>query len=222
MLAFFKDNIGLALAIQDYLPVTLFAIGLFFVAKIVAKSNQTAGNLAFIGGGLVTLGGVFKASWKLIQALGGDDIPLLNNSLFVLMSAGFICLSWAFWRRNSHLKTINYWLLPCLLITFFWSIAAYFAFFTESKTWFFILLGATTLANLALLLQLILSSYKHKLWSSFVLLFINFFCIFYLARSSDQSITEQWIKQFANTISQISFLIASFLLYKQTSNTHKQ
>lgn len=214
-----KDEINLPLALQDFMPVTLFAIGLFFVARMISRKNKSAGNLAYFGGVLVTLGGVFKASWKLIQALGGADIPFLNNSLFTLMSAGFICLSWALWKsREDETDAVKLWSVPLILISMFWLIAAYFGFFTESRVWFFILLGATTLANLTLLFQLISRTYKNKLWLALVLFLVNLTVIFILARASDQTVTFQWIKQLINTVSQTSFAIASYILLSKSLN----
>ncbi|NJM52904.1 MAG: hypothetical protein HC846_05625 [Blastocatellia bacterium] len=219
MFILFKDEINLPLAIQDYLPVTLFAVGLFFIAKMISNRNKEAGNLAFFGGVLVTLGGLFKASWKLIQAAGGSDIPFLNNSLFTLMSAGFICLAWAFWKsRQRTTDPIKLWVVPIVLIALFWLVAGYIGFFTESRAWFFILLGATTLANLALLFQLIHQSFRQKLWLAVGLFLINLIVIFLLARSSDQTVTLQWVKQLINTVSQFSFAVASWkLLQNQVS-----
>ena len=212
---FLKDEINLPLAIQDYLPVALFALGLFFVAKMIGAKNDSAGKLAFVGGILITLGGAFKATWKLMQAIGGADISFFNNSLFVLLSSGFIGLAWALWKsRTSENSFAKIWLIPIILTAIVWTSAAYFAFFTESRTWFFLLLGTTTLANLALLLQLIFRSFQNKLWLAVVLFLINLLVIFALARSADQTVTMQWIKQFSTTLAQSAFAFAAFFLLK--------
>ncbi len=216
-LEFMKDEINLTLALQDLMPVAFFAIGLFFVAKMISRENKSAGNLAYFGGILVTLGGVLKSAWKIIQGVGGADFPILNNSLFVLMSAGFICLAWALWKsRESETDAVKLWALPLILIAVFWSIAAYCGFFMESRAWFFILLGATTLANLAMLFQLIFRASKNKLWLAVGLFLINFAVIFVLARASDQTVTFQWIKQLINTVSQASFAVASYILLSKS------
>jgi hypothetical protein len=217
MLLFFKDDINLGLAIEDYLPVILFATGLFFVATFISNRNKQAGILAFFGGVLVTFGGFFKASWKLIQALGGSDIPFFNNSLFVLLSTGFTCVAWALWKsRKAEVNSASLWAIPLILVSVLLTIAGYIGFFTESRAWFFILLGATTVANLALLFQLIFHSYKNKLWLPIGLYVINLLVIFALARSADQTVTMQWIKQIITTISQLSFAIASWMLLKHS------
>jgi hypothetical protein len=212
-----KDEINLPLALQDYLPVTLFAVGLFFVARMIARENKDAGNLAFLGGVLVTLGGFFKASWKLIQALGGEDIPLFNNSLFVLMSAGFICLAWALHRSLKNNSAVWLWAFPLVLIAVFWATAGYFAFFTPSRIWFFILLGATTVFNLWLTGQLIFRAGKNGLWLAVALFAVNVICVLSLSRISDQSVTLQWIKQLINTFSQGAFAVAAYILARYSS-----
>ena len=200
---------------QDFLPVALVAVGLFFVAKMIAGRNAAVGNLAFTGGILVTFGGVFKATWKLIQAVGGADISWLNYSLFVLLSAGFIALAWAVWKsRTMETAIAKIWLPPTILTLILWSIAAYFGFFTDSRAWFFILLAATTLANIALLVQLISRAVKNRLWLVAALYLFNFLVILALARNTDQTVTMQWLKQILTTFAQLSFAVASLIFYK--------
>lgn len=211
------SEISLALALEDFLPVLLFATGLFFVARMTAAQNKTAGTLAYFGGFLVTCGGVFKVSWKLIQAVSGNNFTLLNYSLFVLMSAGFICLAWAFWRSSKkENSTISIWLFPVVLTLIFWAAAAYLGFVKESRAWFFLLLGVTTVFNVWLSAQLILRSAKNKLWFAAALFALNIICAIALSRVSDQTMTLQWIKQIVNTFSQGAFAFAAWNLFKAT------
>ena len=214
----FKDEINLPLAVEDFLPVALFAVGLFFIAKMIAKRNAKAGNLAYLGGILIMLGGVLKATWKLVQAVGGSDIPVLNYSLFVLMSAGFICLAWAFWKSRKSKNSVNeIWTVPLILIAVIWTTAAYIGFLTDSRAWFFLLLGVTTLANIVLLFGLIFRSFQNKLYLAIGLFLVNLIVVFALVRSTDLSVTMQWIKQFINTIAQAAYAVASWLLLQKES-----
>jgi hypothetical protein len=207
----FATKISLPLAVEDYLPILLFAAGLYFVAKKVSETNSLAGQTAFLGGCLVTLGGLCKATWKLIQALGGPDIPVLNNVLFVFLAAGFILVAWAYYRRNAKALGL---LWPLLVSGAVWLVAGYIGFFTTSKAWFFFLLGVTTLGNLALLLQLMANAARQRLWLALALFTINLLVIFALARSADQTVTFQWIKQGITTLAQASFAFASYQLWK--------
>jgi hypothetical protein len=208
-------EISLPLAIEDFLLVIFFAIGLFFIGKMIARECPICGNLAYFGGFLITLGGFLKVCWKLIVAINQTDLAWLNNSLFALMSCGFICLAWAMWRSRKENSPTTYWLIPTLLIIVALGIAGYFAFLTESRIWFFILLGVTTLFNLAVSLQLIFRSFQDQLWLAVGLFIFNLICIFTLAGIGDQTVTLQWIKQTINTFSQASFAFAAWLLYKK-------
>jgi hypothetical protein len=210
-------EISLPLALEDFLLVIFFATGLFFIAKMVSCQSAIGGNLAYLGGFLITLGGFFKVCWKLILAIGEIDVAWLNNSLFALMSAGFICLAWALWRSQKLNNSTNFWVIPTFLIIVTLTVAGYFAFVAETRVWFFILLGATTLFNVAVSLQLISRSFKHKQWLAIGLFLLNLICIFALARMGDQTVTLQWIKQIINTFSQGSFALAAWLLYRATA-----
>ena len=213
----FFAEITLPLALQDFMLVIFFAIGLFFVGKMVARESAICGNLAFFGGFLITLGGFFKVCWKLLVATTGTDVAWLNNSLFVLMACGFICLAWALWRSRKENKAAIFWLVPLVLIILTLGVAGYFAFVKEMRVWFFILLGATTLFNLAVSFQLIFRAAKNKLWLTVALFVFNLICIFTLARMGDQTVTLQWIKQGINTFSQGSFALAAYLLARHTA-----
>lgn len=208
-----KDTISLPLAIEDYLPVIFFAIGLYFVAKMIFRNDESCGRLAYLGGFLITLGGFFKASWKLVQALGGSDIPFLNNSLFVLLSSGFILLAWALWKSRMG-SNRNVWIVPLILILVCLGGAGYLGIIRESRAWFFMLLGVTSLANLIFLLQLMIRSFQNKLWMAIALYLVNLIVIFALSASADQSVTFQWAKQIVTTIAQGCFAYASYLLYR--------
>ncbi len=212
----FISEVSLPLAVQDLMLVVFFAIGLYFVGKMVLRECGICGKLAFFGGILVTLGGFFKVCWKLVVATSQTDIAWLNNGLFAWMSCGFICLAWALWRSRKENNPTIYWLAPTILIILTLGTAGYFAFATETRTWFFVLLGVTTLFNLFFSLQLIFRSFQNKVWLAVALFVFNLICVFSLAGLSDQSVTLQWVKQIIGTLSQGSFAIASWLLYKKT------
>jgi hypothetical protein len=216
-----KDIIDLPLAVQDFMPIALFATGLFFIARMISRKNKMCGILAYFGGLLITLGGSFKAVWKLIQGFGGNDIPVLSNSLFVLLSAGFICVAFALWRSQRRVEAMNLahvWTTPVALVAVAWAVAGYVGFFTNSRAWFFILLGITTSANVALLLQLIYRALKPApIYLAVGLFIVNLIVIFTVAGNSNQDVTFQWFKQAMITLGQASFAIGAWLLLKKGS-----
>jgi hypothetical protein len=207
-----KDQISLPLALEDYVPIILFAVGLVFSSRMIARECNVCGKLAFLGTLLVALGGIFKASWKLVQALGGADIPLLNHSLFILMSAGFVCIAWAAWRSRKENSPVLYVAVPAAVILLSYATAAYFAFARESRAWFFILLGVTTIFNLWLSGQMIWRAMAKGLWLTVALFVFNALCVLALSRISDQTVTMQWAKQLINTASQAAFCYAAWRL----------
>lgn len=209
-------EISLPLALEDILLVAFFSIGLYFIGKLISRESAICGKLAFFGGFLVALGGFLKVSWKLIYAIFQTDFAIFNNGLFAWQTCGFICLAWAMWRCRKENNVATLLAVPIVLIVFFLSIAGYFAFGTETRTWFFVLLGGTTIFNLALIFQLIYRGIKNKILLSVVLYVVNLVCIFTLASIGDQTVTLQWIKQIIGTISQGSFAVASWLLYRNS------
>ncbi|MGJ8686394.1 MAG: hypothetical protein ACSHWQ_02865, partial [Spongiibacteraceae bacterium] len=73
---------SIALALFDYLPVTLSAYGLYYLLKALATVNLHWQRIAILGATLVISGGLLKASWKLIVASMEVDISWMNQSLF--------------------------------------------------------------------------------------------------------------------------------------------
>jgi hypothetical protein len=209
-------EISLTLALQDFMLVAFFAVGLYFVGKMVSSECSVCGKLAFFGGILITLGGFFKVCWKLILATTENDIVWLNNGLFVWLSCGFICLAWALWRSRKDNNPTIYGLVPTVLIVITLTLAGYFAFATETRIWFFVLLGITTIFNLWVSFQLIYRSYQNKLWLAIGLFVFNTICLLSLSRLGDQTVTLQWFKQIIGTFSQGSFAIGAWILFSRT------
>lgn len=208
------SEISLPLAVEDLLLVLFFAIGLFFIAKLVSAESIICGKLAFIAGILITLGGFFKVCWKLIMAITQMDVAWLNNGLFVWLSTGFILLARALWRTKKENSSTVFWLVPLILVAMSLGLAGYFAIVKETRAWFFVLLGITTLFNLFVSAQLIFRAFQNKLWLAAGLFFFNLVCAFTLGGIGDQSMTLQWVKQIIGTFSQASFALGAWLLYK--------
>ncbi len=207
-------EISLPLALQDFMLVAFFAIGLFFVGKIVNDECNPCGKLAFCGGILISVGGFLKVCWKLVMATSESDIGWLNNGLFAWLASGFICLAWALSRSKKTTSPLKLWLVPAVLIVITLGLAGYFAFATETRVWFFVLLGITTIFNLWVSFQLIYRSYQKKLWIGVGLFIFNTICLLSLSRLGDQTVTLQWAKQIIGTFSQGSFAIGAWLLQR--------
>lgn len=81
------------MALEDFVPVILAGGAMFVLARVMVPTENRA--LGLLGATLITLGGLGKASWKLIMAMTSSqtDIAILSDALFPLLATGFICLA---------------------------------------------------------------------------------------------------------------------------------
>ncbi|WP_175401141.1 hypothetical protein WDY80_01510 [Gordonia hongkongensis] len=85
------DQVSVPLALFDYVPVVLGAVGAFLVARRLGAA------LAYIGAAMIFAGGFAKATEKLLSATGIADIPRLADALFPVMGCGFLLLAASAW-----------------------------------------------------------------------------------------------------------------------------
>jgi hypothetical protein len=211
----------LGLAIEDYIPVILSSAGLLLLAQMINRLDKNAGKMAYLGFVLITLGGVFKATWKFTIALTGKDIVWMDNGLFVFLGPGFALMAWALWSAQRVLAKEpvpkNVWLRPLAVIILF-GVGAVSSYFVQGgRTWVFIMLGLTTFSNLAVGILLIRQARQNGLNLVAGLFLFNLVAIFTLsgmARIDPQTIPLQWTEQIINTFSQGSFFYASWCIFK--------
>ncbi len=97
MLYLFRPSVILALL--DYVQVILFAIGMVYLIKYAKRnSTKTALLLVIIGTCIATLAGISKASWKLIFAITGNSVDILNKCTYVWLSN----------RNGFHIRIYDY------------------------------------------------------------------------------------------------------------------
>lgn len=215
------------LALEDFLPVIFSALGLYLLAGMITKMNVDCKNMAYLGFILVALGGLSKATWKLIYALseGQTNIVMMDNALFFFLSTGFIFVSFAliYAQRNLSGKSSpnNVWLVPgvlaiiTLITAFGISITMHDPEREGRQMWFFILLGMTTIFNFLTLGLAINQSRQQKQWLALGLFVVNLSAVIILqglARAAEQTESLQWIEQITNTIAQVGFAYAVWLL----------
>lgn len=205
------------LALVDFLPVAFSAIGLFMLARMSNYVEDGIGKLAFTGAGLITLGGLLKATWKLIVASGGPDVAWMANALFIFMGPGFALMAWAMWccqRVVQGKQRQSLIIVPLVVILLFGGAALFTVIQSpQSRTWNFILLGLTTLGNVIVSVIVIIYSWKQKMKLVSFFFVVNLIAVFTLsglARIPTQTITLQWIEESINTISGAAFLFAAW------------
>jgi hypothetical protein len=217
----------LMMALQDFMPVLLSGVGLAVIAGMIGEMHSPARAMAWFGAGLVFLGGFAKASWKLIMALtlGYQNAVALDNALFLLMAPGFIFLTFALWygqRRYYGARAADarrMWIAPVVLaavtvITAFGvGTALYDPVRTGRQTWYFILLGVTTIMNIAIVVLAVWQCRREGVALGVLLFVFNIVTVLALqgiARGgASTSISLQWIAQGVNTMAQLAFVIAA-------------
>ncbi len=84
-------DFSVPMAIVDFIPVILFAIGGFVLAKSLYRKMRSFEFAALAAGCInVTAAGALKALWKLLYALGVCDFEKLNAMFFPLQTIGFV------------------------------------------------------------------------------------------------------------------------------------
>ncbi|MCO5186210.1 MAG: hypothetical protein M9965_20005 [Anaerolineae bacterium] len=212
----------MGLALEDFVPVILSSLGLFILARMVDQFGRSAGRMAYLGWALITLGGLFKALWKLIMALsnGQTDVAWMDLGLFLWMGTGFTFMAFAVWHAQRIMRgkkaPKNPWLAPIIIVALNGFGAVVVALtMSPADRWRFVFLGLTTIANVALAVLLIVQAYRQHQYGVMGLFVLNIVIVFALsgmARIPDQTIPLQWMEQILNTLAQGAFAVAAWRL----------
>lgn len=206
----------ISLALEDYVPVILFSVGLFLLSKMIAKMDERSGRLAYLATILITLGGLFKASWKLILAATGTEVAWLQDILFVLLTPGFIFLTWAIFSAQQERRAPeSIWVWPLILSLSSLVAAYYISVRIEGRSWVFMLMGVTTIFNVAVSSLVIRQSLQQNMRAIGLLFLLNIVLVFVLggiAFSPEPQLRTGWIEQLTNTISTGAFAFAAWKL----------
>jgi hypothetical protein len=212
----------LSLALVDYLPVAFTALGLFYIVRMVGHVDTERGRVAALGAVLTVAGGLAKATWKLIMALsrGSADLVWLDNSLFILMTPGYILLAYSVWQTMQQVRgraTRDRWRPPLVFIALVFVAAVSLALARpDSPAWERVLLSVMVLATVVTGVLLIVFSFRQRLplpaWL-FILNLVGVFMLNGMARIPEQTIPLQWIEQSINAVAWLAFAYAAARVY---------
>ena len=96
------------MALFDYVPVILYCVSAVIMQRCLYGRMTTGGFAVYCAGTMmVTAGGLFKATWKLLYALGICDFQALNLSFMPFQATGFLLaalalLAYVFSRRGKE------------------------------------------------------------------------------------------------------------------------
>lgn len=187
------------MAIFDFVPNIAFLVGAFYLVKVaVLIKGRPCSRMVMAGSLLVALGGILKATWKLLYAANIADIQFFSQVQFALLSPGFLGLLIAviylarYQSKNTQLAAfaIAPWKLPLLFIMTITSLGAY---------------GILTYI-----------AFRRKIPFAavgFIFAFIGVLLMGGLA-SQTQTVSLQWVEQSINSVANIGFAIGCILLFR--------
>lgn len=206
------DSYTVSLALYDYVPVVLSSLGFLVVARLLRTIDASMGRMGLLGWALITVGGLAKATWKLVLGItdGSVDVRWLDNSLFIFMAAGFVFAAAAIGAALRGRPGGWQWATRINLVVY--ALAGWAAFRVDGRAWFFVLLGVAALANTVAVWLLGRHAWSLGRRRAATLFFVNLVVVLVLpgfARIPDQTIPLQWIEQSTNLVAQVAFFAAA-------------
>jgi len=214
------QDYSLALALFDYLPVVVSALGLYWLARLIGATDTIPAGPPLLAVVLIIGGGLCKASWKLWWVLTGNDLVSLANMLFILMAPGMVLLAMychaaqRCWRGDSTIAHPGR--ITALVIAL-----VYGASFTTSQLdplgrgWFFLLLACASLANITISALLIRFAWLQQQTGTALIFAVSILLILSLsalARISAGSAPLQWLAEILNLLAHGTFALAVWRL----------
>jgi hypothetical protein len=212
------------MALQDYMPVIASSVGLFILARGIATVNAQVSRLAYLGWILVTIGGFSKATWKLVMAASSSQTNLiaLDDAMFFFMGSGFLFMGFALWyaQRAIQEKAMPYfknvYVVPFTIAAVICGLSLVMHIVSpNTRIWYYIVLGLTTVSNFVMLGLLIRLSLQQKSVLCAALFAVNLVLIIAMtgmARVEPQTIPLEWTAQITNTISNGAFAFGCYRL----------
>jgi hypothetical protein len=192
-----EGNHTLSLALFDFVPNLAFLAGGYFLVRMAIQTRgKTSGQVMAAGTGLVFLGGMLKATWKLLLTLEIADVQLFSEAQFALQAPGFLLMLVAMVqiiRTDSPgattLGAMAAWKIPFLVV-----------------------MTLADLGVLGLCITLALRWRKRLAAILFVLAVFLTLGMSGMAGGSEQTLGNQWIEESINSLGQIAFALGSYLL----------
>lgn len=195
---------GLALAIEDFVPVLLAGAGSVVLAQAAGRVLPAVRVPALLAGALVTLGGFCKALWKLLVAAEPcRNYPWLENMLFPCLAFGFAGIACALvgvWRG----KQVPWW--PFLVLPVVGGVAA----LAVGDTWPLLIVAAIGAVFVGVLGIRLSRRYGFTAGVAFYVIYIvGTLVLPPLASRPNQSEELQWAEQLTNSVVQLCFLLGA-------------
>lgn len=198
-------GITVPMALVDFIPVLLFfAAAVLLQRDLYRQMVKGAYALLATGSIMVLIGGLFKATWKILYALRICDYPLLSDSFFPMQGPGFLLVFLALvgmftpWNRKGTTTLLGVGAVP-----------------VYASTIPFVILQTVGCAGSQWTLFAISLKMKQRLAAAlYVVAFVFMLGMGYLSATFDDTSGMHWLAQCVNIVSQGAFLWATLRLHK--------
>jgi hypothetical protein len=194
-----NESYSIGLALVDFVPNIAFLVGAYFLVRIAAMAKSIrCSRMVMAGALLIALGGILKATWKLIYASGAGDLRLMSEIQFVLVAPGFLAVLVAvilIARRRVNLS------IPPMMAIAAWKIP------------FLFIMTLTSLGAQGILTYISIRRGAKLAAAGFAIAFMGLLAMGGMA-SAEQTIEMQWVEEGINSAGQIGFMVGSILLHK--------
>jgi len=208
---------GLALAAEDFVPVVLAGLGALALADACGRRVPSVRAGAMIGSVLITLGGLGKATWKvLVAAEPCHEVPILEQALFPCLAFGFAALAWSVvaLSRGTATSPARFAAVPVLGAAGAFAVGALWPMLVVAAV------GAVVVGITASR-HAFVSGLSGAGWL-YIAYVVGTLVLPPLAARPDQSEGLQWIEQLTNSTVQACFLFGALALRRHLSPTPTQ
>ena len=181
------------MGLTDYVPVALFAVSMVLMQRDLYNKMPKYAFACFAAGTInIFIAGFMKATWKLLYAAGLCDFHVLNTMFMPAQSLGFLLAGLGIILMFTPRKKTALSVAPPIF----------------TGTLLFIPMMVLGLAAICSCLSILAAKLKKKaLIVVFVLCFVCYMGMGYLASRDSSSAAMNWIEQVVNTVGQLLLLI---------------
>ena len=181
------------MGLTDYVPVALFAVSMVLMQRDLYNKMPKYAFACFAAGTInIFIAGFLKATWKLLYAAGLCDFHVLNTMFLPTQSLGFLLAGLGIILMFTPRKNTALAVAPPLF----------------TGTLLFIPMMVLGLGAICSCLSILAAKLKKKaLIVVFVLCFVCYMGMGYLASRDSSSAAMNWIEQGVNTLGQLLLLI---------------
>ncbi len=181
------------MGLVDYVPVALFAVSMVLMQRDLYNKMPKYAFACFAAGTInIFIAGFLKATWKLLYAANLCDFHVLNTMFMPTQSLGFLLAGLGIILMFTPRKKAALAVAPPLF----------------SGTLLFIPMMVLGLGAICSCLSILAAKLKKKaLIVVFVLCFVCYMGMGYLASRDSSSAAMNWIEQGVNTLGQLLLLI---------------